>query len=280
MIDTIQNPGSALGEAIGAEMENALNLFLTTLVENRGYHFLSKSPLKNTQGKPKKLLMYDKFGTAYNLDAVIANERMQPIILIESKYIRYTKHNRDKGSWLCTAHPAVRRRYNSIRSSIAVLAGNWSSSSLAMMRSFEINIFLIPFNRIRTILQTYGIDFDWDEKDRKAAMVAWNSYSNLADAQKSAIGMEMVNLVKHELETLVLGILDDNLEREVERITIDLYSNLGEVKVYEFSTIEHAVTFLNTSELRTVFITSDSLTLFDQPSTSDEEIYHLNNNPT
>src|SRR5258708_9503542 len=140
-------------------MEKALNVFLTNLVESRGYHFLSKSPVKNRNGTAKKLLMYDKFGTAYNIDAVIANESMQPIILVESKYIRYKKHNRDKGSWLCTAHPAVRRRYGSIRSSIAVLAGNWSSSSLAMMKSFDINIFLVPFKRICDLLANHGINF-------------------------------------------------------------------------------------------------------------------------
>ena len=148
MLANIQNPGSALGEAIGAEMEKALNSFLTKLVEKQGCHFLSKSPVQNKDGSQKKLLMYDKFGTAYNIDAVIANESMQPIILVESKYIRYKKHNRDKGSWVCTAHPAIRRRYASIRSSIAVLAGNWSSSSLTMMKSYDINIFLIPFRRI------------------------------------------------------------------------------------------------------------------------------------
>lgn len=89
MNDVIQNPGSALGEAIGSEMESALNSFLTNLVEERGYYFLSKSPNINKMGKQKKLLMYDNFGTAYNIDSVIANESMQPIIILESKYIRY-----------------------------------------------------------------------------------------------------------------------------------------------------------------------------------------------
>lgn len=261
----IQNPGSALGEAIGAEMEKALNTFLTKLIEKRGFHFLSKSPVANRDGSQKKLLMYDKFGTAYNIDSVIANESMQPMILIESKYIRYKKHNRDKGSWVCTAHPAVRRRYQSIRSSIAVLAGNWSSTSLAMMRSFDINIFLIPFKRICDLLEKYGIDFDWDEKDRITALASWKKYSKLTDAQKSKIGAEMVNVVKGELENLVLSILDDTAEREVKNVTIELHSNLGEVKAYEFSTIEKAVEFLNTAELKQIFITNDSLTLFDPP---------------
>lgn len=270
MADDIQNPGSALGEAIGAEMEKALNAFLTNLIESRGYHFISKNPVKNKGRAKKKLLMYDKFGTAYNIDAVIANESMQPMILIESKYIRYTKHNRDKGSWVCTAHPAIRRRYHSIRSSVAVLAGNWSSSSLSMMRSFDINIFLVPFRRICDLLANHGINFDWDEKDRVTATDAWDKYSALTDAQKSEIGVAMVNVVKDELEILVLSILDDTIERKIDSVMIELHSNLGEVKVYEFSTVEQAVEFLNTSELKEVFITSDSLTLFDPLPVTDE----------
>ncbi len=269
-MSNIQNPGSALGEAIGAEMEKALNLFLTNLLEKKGYHFLSKSPVRNKDGTQKKLLMYDKFGTAYNIDAVIANESMQPIILVESKYIRYKKHNRDKGSWVCTAHPALRRRYASIRSSIAVLAGNWSSSSLAMIKSYDINIFLIPFKRICELLAGYDIEFDWAEKDRVTAIKSWDRYTAITDIQGAEIGKEMIDVIKTDLENLILSILDDNIKREIDKITVELHSNLGEVKEYEFSDVEKAVLFLNTTELKRVFIESDSLTLFDSPPTFDE----------
>jgi hypothetical protein len=268
----IQNPGSALGEAIGLEMEKALNDFLTNLVEKRGYHFLSKSPVQNKDGKQKKLFMYDKFGTAYNIDAVIANESLQPIILIESKYIRYTKHNRDKASWVCTAHPAIRRRYESIRSSIAVLAGSWSSSSMTMMKTFDINLFLINFRSICDLLANQNIAFDWDEKDRLKAIDAWNKYSALTSVQKSQIGVQMINIIKSELEILVLSILDDTLEREIDSVMIELHSNLGEVKAYEFSSIEKAVEFLNITEFKQIFITSDSITLFDPPPSIDDDL--------
>ena len=261
MIKTIQNPGSALGEAIGAQMECALNIFLHELCEELGYHFISSSVIK---GK-KKLLMYDNFGTTFNIDAVIANQAMQPMILIESKYIRYKKHNRDKGSWLCTAHPAIRRRYQSIRSSIAVLAGNWSSSSLAMMRSFDINIFLVPFESICDFLELYGITFHWDEKDRITAQQSWQKYTQLTEAQQLAIGEGMVCLVKHGLEERILSILDDSVQREIEKVTIELHSNLGEVKIHEFRNVPEAIDFLNSEELKTVFLTTDSLTLFDPP---------------
>lgn len=47
--------------------------------------------------------------------------------------------------------------------------------------------------------------------------------------------------------------------------------NLGEVKSYEFKNVEQAVDFLNTAELKDVFITSDSLTLFDPLPSTDED---------
>ena len=214
------------------------------------------------EGK-KKLLMYDSFGTAYNLDSVIANQSMQPIILVESKYIRYKKHNRDKGSWLCTAHPAIRKRYQSVRSSIAVLAGSWSSSSLAMMKSFDINIFLIPFDRICDFLSQHGITFDWDEKDRVAAQRAWKQYSNLSSHKQYAIGERMVSLIKKDLKRLILSILDDSVVRNIDKVTVELHSNIGEVKVQEFSNVQEAIEFLNSEELNAVFLTTNSLTLFD-----------------
>lgn len=269
MKKTIQNPGSALGEAIGAEMERALNAFLEPLVEEVGYHFISKGLGESKTGKQKKLLMYDKFGTAYNIDSVIANSSMQPVILVESKYIRYKKHNRDKGSWICTAHPALRRRYTSIRSSIAVLAGNWSSSSLAMMNSYDINIFLIPFERIRDLLFAHDIEFNWLEKDRKAATSAWNRYVRLPETERASIGASMVDLIKDDLGKLILKILDDSTPREISKVAVELHSNIGEVKTYEFPSVTAAVDFPNTDELKQVFRQA-ILRLFSIPSLHSE----------
>lgn len=262
----IQNPGSAIGEAIGAAMETSLGTFLNSIAEVNNFHYVSKSPIV---GK-KKLLMYDQFGTEYNIDSVIADQSMRPLILLESKYIRYKKHNRDKGSWLCTAHPAVRRRYHSIRSSIAVLAGNWSLSSLAMMKSFDINIFLIPYAKICEFLAVYDIDFDWGEKDRAKAVDAWLTYQSLQLVDKQKIGDQMISLIKTELEQLIISIIDESVEREVSKITVELHSNLGEVKFFEFDTVESAIEFLNKEELGQLFITTDSLTLFDGPPSVDE----------
>lgn len=228
------------------------------------YHYLtSGAKLTQSGKKAKKLLMSDNFGNQYNIDGIIANQYLQPLILFESKYLRYKKHNRDKGSWICMAHSAVRKRYHSIRSSIAILAGSWSQSSLTMMRSYDITLFVIPFESICRILQGFNIDFNWDEKDQQKAKQAWDSFNQLTEGEKSEIGKLMIDTIQNPLIKLIDQILDDTIIREVNKVVLEIVSNLGEVKVYEFETIEEAVKFLEAEDIMSLFITEDSLTLFD-----------------
>jgi hypothetical protein len=261
----VQNPGSALGEAIGALMETALNKYLVDHVRQFDCHLISKGKVNPKTGKETKLLLYDNYGTAYNIDSVIANESMQPLILIEYKYIRYKKHNRDKGSWLCTAHNNVRRRYNSVRSSIAILAGNWSGSSIAMMKSQDVNIFMIPFDTIIQLLKKHKIKFDWGEKDRDIAHDAWAKFSALSEKQKLKIGEEMIAAIKPDLETSIEKILDNTTERSVEKVIIEIHTNIGEVKRLEFASVEDALDFLEDFSFDEILNHENSFTLFDKP---------------
>lgn len=271
MAKVIKNPGSALGEAIGANMEIALNEYLVEFVKDFECHLISKGPVNPKTGRNKKLLLYDNFGTAYNIDAVIANEGMQPLIVIEYKYIRYKKHNRDKGSWLCTAHSSIRRRYSSIRSSIAILAGNWSGSSLAMMQSHDINLFLIPFDKIVELLKEQEIDFDWGEKDRNTAMASWKKYSKLTSEDKLQVGKDMIDLIKPDLEERINKILDDSIPRSVDRVAVEVHTNIGEVKRFEFDTIDEAIEFLEDFGFDELFNSGDSFTLFDVPAPDENQ---------
>lgn len=268
--ESIQNPGSALGEAIGAQMETALNSYLGELVDKYKCRLISKGKVNVKTNKETKLLLYDNFGTAYNMDAVVTNEEMQPLILVEYKYIRYKKHNRDKGSWLCTAHNAVRRRYNSIRSSIAILAGSWSMSSRAMMRSHDINLFIIPFETITALLKKHHIKFDWGEKDREIAVESWGKYRHLTDKQKRKIAEEMIAEIKPDLETSIEKILDNSTKREVERVSLEIHTNIGEVKRFEFNSIGDALDFLEDFSFDEMLNNAHSFTLFDKPESKEE----------
>ncbi|WP_271778097.1 hypothetical protein [Aphanizomenon sp. CS-733/32] len=268
---SVENFGSAIGEAIGASMEKALEENLIEIADLYGCHYLT-SGVRNTKSgtKAKKLLMSDNYGNEYDIDGVFANEKMQPLILFESKYIRYKKHNRDKASWICNAHSAVRRRYHSIRSSIAVLAGSWSGSSQAMMRSNDINLFFIPFEFICTLLLEVGIEFCWGEKEKIKARDAWYKYNNLTYEQRALIGRKMVGLIEEQLILLIENILNESIERQIKKIVVEIVSSLGEVKVFEFNTIENALEFLEQDNLKNVFLITDSLSLFDLPPTFDE----------
>ena len=272
IVASVANPGSALEEAIGSSMEGALKELLNEIADNYGCHYLTSGVRRTKSGKKqKKLLMSDRYGNEYDIDGVLANQSMKPLIIFESKYIRYKKHNRDKGSWICHAHSAIRRRYHSIRSSIAILAGNWSGPSQAMMRSNNINLFLIPFDYICEVLSELDIDFDWEEKDRDKAIRAWKNFNKLNNEQQKSIGVKMIDLIKDNLVILIENILDDTVEREVDKVLVELISNLGEVKVYEFESISDALDFLQDDGLKDLFLTTESDSLFDPPPDLFEE---------
>jgi hypothetical protein len=265
-MDNVQNPGSALGEAIGAHMEIALNKYLTKIVNKYGCHLVSKGLGNPKTNKATKLLLYDNFGTAYNIDSVVTNESMQPLILVEYKYIRYKKHNRDKGSWLCTAHNAIRRRYNSVRSSVAILAGSWSGTSVAMMKSHDINLFIIPFQKITELLKKHSIKFDWGEKDRDIAKESWAQYSSLTYKQKLKIAEDMIAMIKPDLEAAIELTLDNSATRVIDKVSIEIHTNIGEVKRFEFDSIDEALDFLEDFNFEEMLNNSNSFTIFDKPT--------------
>ena len=163
-IKRVSNPSSAIGEAVGKVFEFAVIESLREVVEDRGFDM---HPARLTNGT----------GNTYQIDAVIFDENKAPVVIIEPKYIRYTKHNRDKGSWLCTAHYNLRKTYPTIRKSIAVLGGRWSDKSQALMESFGVHLFHVPFDNFVSALGERGIDFDWPEKGAgELPRQAWEAY--------------------------------------------------------------------------------------------------------
>ena len=138
-----------------------------------------------------------------------------------------------------------------------------------MMRSNDINI-LIPFNHICEILSEFDIDFNWEEKDRDKASRAWKNFNELNSEQKNSIGTKIINPIKDDIVILIENILDDTVEREVDKVLVELISNLGEVKIYEFGSVSDALDFLQQDDLRDLFLTMDSYSLFDPPPEFDD----------
>lgn len=253
----IVNPGSTLGEALGALIENQVNRLVRPTAEENGCVYITAGQPNPRTGQPTKLLLRDTAGNEYNIDAVIANTRIQPLVLIESKYIRYKKHNRDKGSWICTAHYSLRRSFPTIRKSIAVLAGSWSGSSKALLTSFDVTLFEVGFGQIIRVLADYSIDFGWEEKERDRAMQAWQAWSRLSAGQYAEIAQRLLAGIEPALRQSLHETLRPETPREIQTVELIIETSLGETRRYSFETLEAAVEFLQTFDAE-MFLRDDT----------------------
>ena len=262
----IANPGSTLGEAIGTLVELEVNRLLRPIAEEMGYVYVTAGPVNIRTGRPTKLLLKDSVGNEFQIDSIIANTRMQPLVLIESKYIRYTKHNRDKGSWVCTAHYSLRHTFPTVRKSIAVVAGNWSGSSKALMESFDISLFEVSFRKIANTLAQYGVDINWKEKERERAVLAWEKWSQLNEIQYQEIAHKLLADIEPDLRESMKATLDTAVPREVSVVEVIIETNLGESRRYVFDSIEAAIEFLEAFDEQEVLNDENGPSLWAMPT--------------
>ena len=231
----VSNPSSALGEAVGKLFERGVIECLRNEISSRG-HTIRPSRLTNGTGN------------TYQIDAVVFDQDGKPVVIIEPKYIRYTKHNRDKGSWLCTAHYNLRKSHPTIRKSIAVLGGRWSISSKALMSSFGVQLFEVPFDEIVAILENYGVAFNWPEKGAgEQPREAWNVYSELDESDKSQISRELVTGVQNDLIDAVTYILDtdiSSLPRRISSVEVLVKTEQDEIVLATFESVADALQHL------------------------------------
>ena len=228
----VANPASALGQEVGKLFERSVLESIRAEVETRN-HIVNPAKLRNGTGNQ------------YQIDAVVFDTNNAPIIIIDPKYIRYTKHNRDKGSWLCTAHYNLRKTHRSIRKSIAVLAGRWSEPSKALIQSFGVEILEVPFDHMVDVLKTYGVDFDWPERGGSAvARQSLSVFSNLSDDVKDKIGGELVSDITAKLIEEVVQVLDTDVETiatRVDQVEILLKTSQGEMILSSFESVPEAM---------------------------------------
>ena len=202
----VSNPASALGEAVGKLFEAGVVAGLREEIEARGCVI---RPARLTNGT----------GNTYQIDAVVFDSNENPVIIIDPKYIRYTKHNRDKGSWLCTAHYNLRKTYPTIRKSIAVLASRWSAPSKALIRSFGVETMEVPFDDMVSVLAGYGVNFAWSEKDRETPREAWEQFASLGNDALGTIAIGLTAGIIIRLKTSVTRVLDADIASLPTRIS-------------------------------------------------------------
>jgi len=246
---------------------------LRPIAEEHGCVYVTAGRPNPRTNQPTKLLLKDSAGNEYQIDAVIANPRMQPLVLIESKYIRYKKHNRDKGSWVCTAHYSLRRTFPTIRKSIAIVAGNWSAPSKALMESFDVTLFEVSFQKIAATLAEYGADILWEEKDRHKATLAWQRWSEINPEAYDEIAHKLLSDIEPRLRESMRVTLNNAIEREVREVEVTIETNFGESRRYNFSSIKAALEFLQTFDEQEVLNDENGPALWDIAASPPEDLW-------
>lgn len=223
---------SALGQEVGKLFENAVLESVRAEVESRN-HLIRPARLRNGTGN------------SYQIDAVVFDANEQPVIIIDPKYIRYTKHNRDKGSWLCVAHYNLRKTHTSIRKSIAVLAGRWSTPSKALIQSFGVETLEVPFDKMADTLQLYGVEFNWPESGGESvARKSLEAFNDLSADDKESIGKDMVSGISNKLVNEVIQVIDtdaDSIATRVSQVEVLVKTNQGEMILSSFQSVPDAM---------------------------------------
>jgi hypothetical protein len=241
------NNASALGEAIGhlieAEVQRIVRESVTDLecyVDTGG----ERPGIRNG----KKVLLVNDTGNSYQIDTVVEDSNGNPIVLLECKYIRYKKHNRDKASWTCVAHYKIRTTYPTVKKSIAVLIGDWTAPSKKLMKSFGVDIIEIPFQILKDILKRYGVEFHWEEGDVDTPESSLRAFRNLQPEQHMAIARECVAHVSEKLKKVIRdSILSGEIRvRNIQQIELLLKTDQEEFVLKKFTTIQDAASYLLT----------------------------------
>lgn len=239
------NYASKLGEAVGHAVEAEVQRIIQKAVEPHNL-YVDVGGARPGKRKGKKLLMVNDTGTEYQIDLAVENKDGDPLILVESKYIRYKKHNRDKASWTCVAHYKLRTTYPSVRKSIAVLMGQWSEPSRKLMNSFGVELVVIPFNHMVEVLKAFGIEFDWPEDDNAISKRSWAKWEKLSDADKSEIAQRIIDPQASQIRKLVIDAIqaEDVQAKNVERIELLLKTSQGEYFLKKFQSAREAAIYL------------------------------------
>ena len=225
----VANPAAALGQEIGKLIEVELVQSLRLAMEVFG-HTIGPAKLK------------DATENIFQIDAVVRDSKGSPIILLDPKYIRYKKHNRDKGSWLCVAHYNLRKTYPTIRKCIAVLAGNWSKPSMELIKSFGVEILNIPFLHIKEVASSYGVEFEWEEKDRETPRISHELFVELSSEQKSEMAQRLIAPVKKELEDSVIDVIESTIsEQRVSGVEILLKTESNQMLLRQYESVAEAL---------------------------------------
>ncbi len=239
------SPSHRFGQIIGDLLEEIMTPQLEDFCSSRGL-YLDKKGERGAARDGKRVSWVDKFGNTHDLDFVIEKGgtdavRGRPLAFIEAAWRRYTKHSRNKAQEIQGAILPIAEKYDWDKPFLgAVLAGVFTTGSLAQMKSSGFEVMLFPYETITDAFASVGVDakFDEDTADSKFK-VAIRKIEALSAQKRKLLKSKLIS-ANQQLLNDFLGQLEQSLDRRIESVLLIPLHGIQN----EFETVEAAIEFI------------------------------------
>lgn len=234
------------GQMIGDLLEGAIiDKFKPVCKEYNMY--LDYQHMRKARNNKKKVRWEDEDGNKHDLDIVIeingSEEKLgDPKAFIEMAWRRSTRHSKNKVQEIAGAVLPIVKKYNRLSPFYgAVLAGEFTSSSLHQLESQG---FKVLYFDIGTIIQSFkliGLEIEWDDNTDEDIIAEYIKFFNVVSSEDKDKLVEYIFKSNEEKLNQFIKSLKDCFLRKVERIRIfTLYGDIVEV-----DSIDKAIEYIN-----------------------------------
>ena len=139
----------------------------------------------------------------------------------------------------------MKRAHPTLRSSIAVLAGDFTPEPLRMVEASGASLLFIPQDHLISACHDYGIRILWKDREAaKSAVAALKRYKKLTQKELKDLGQRILKPVAAQLREVVETAIANVPQNPVVGVWVDIFFQRGEIGHHEFDTIEDALDYL------------------------------------
>lgn len=169
------SPSHRLGELIGDFFEASIINYLKPIVTDKGYYLDFRHP-RPARNNKREVIGIDSNGNKHKLDIVVEEGGSEQQFgrykaFIEMAWRRYTKHSKNKVQEISGAIiPLVNTNEKEIPFYAAVLAGEFTQSSIVQLNSQGFFVIYINYENLCELFDDIGISIRWEESTSESEL--------------------------------------------------------------------------------------------------------------
>jgi hypothetical protein len=214
-----------MGQIIGDAFELAFEVPLRAFADEHDLYLDWKHPRLARGGR--KLVEWEDFqGNTHRLDHVLERGGTEdrigiPVAFIETAWRRYSKHARNKAQEIQSAVLPIVTKWSDVHPFAgAILAGEFTESSLDQLRSHGFQVLHVSYGTIIDVFAAHGIEVAYSETTSDALVLREiEKYRALTEEQRAAVGETLRQAVVDQVAAFVAGLAQCVL-RKIEAIAI------------------------------------------------------------